>query len=156
MADRRFLSLAIDFNGVDCLVVGGGKIGARKVAALVEAGARVTLVAPEALPELVEAAAAGQIVWRREPFAEPLPPGVRLVVAATSDRALNDRIAALADAAGILACNASSGANTRVLFPALCSHDDCQIAVHTHGLACRDSVALRDRIATLLNAKKEC
>src|SRR5258707_3448098 len=50
-----FLKLA----GRDVLVVGAGPIGTAKARSLLEAGARVTVVAPEAEPELRELAAAG-------------------------------------------------------------------------------------------------
>ena len=41
-----------DIRGRLCLVVGGGEVAARKSGVLLEAGARVRVVAPEIEPEL--------------------------------------------------------------------------------------------------------
>ncbi|MFX5374029.1 NAD(P)-dependent oxidoreductase, partial [Acinetobacter baumannii] len=46
------LPLGFRLDGEPCLVVGGGEIASRKVALLLRAGARVTVVAPEVLPAL--------------------------------------------------------------------------------------------------------
>lgn len=47
------------------LVVGGGPVGLRKVRTLLRGGARVDLVAPEALPELAAMAGEALIKWER-------------------------------------------------------------------------------------------
>jgi len=59
-----FLKLA----GRSVVVVGGGRVAAAKLEALLDAGARVTVVAPEVRPELVRA---GVAVKRRE-FVPPM------------------------------------------------------------------------------------
>ncbi|HVV50885.1 MAG TPA: NAD(P)-dependent oxidoreductase, partial [Polyangia bacterium] len=56
-----FLKLA----GRKVLVVGGGPVALGKVRALLEAGAAVTVVAPEAGPELAALAEAGNIFLDR-------------------------------------------------------------------------------------------
>src|SRR5260370_34422780 len=92
------------------LVVGGGKVGARKAAGLVEAGAHVVVVSPRfepAFARLVDAAALTLI--ERRYTAEDLA-GMALVVAATDDRAVNAPVSADARRAGALV---SVGANPR-------------------------------------------
>jgi cation diffusion facilitator CzcD-associated flavoprotein CzcO len=42
----------LDLRGRRCLVVGGGAVGERKVLALLDAGARVTVVSPALTPAL--------------------------------------------------------------------------------------------------------
>src|SRR5262245_50361332 len=88
-----FLKLA----GRDVLVVGGGPVGAAKTRALVEAGARVTVVAPALAPELVALAAAGTIAAATRPFAEGDLDGAWLVVAAATPQ-VNRAVAAAAEA----------------------------------------------------------
>jgi len=48
-------------SGRPCLVVGGGKVAARKVGLLLDAEAAVTVIAPEVTDELQALAAAGRI-----------------------------------------------------------------------------------------------
>ena len=54
--------VALDLTGRPCLVVGGGTIAERKVAGLVGAGARVTVVSPSISPELMRLATDGRLV----------------------------------------------------------------------------------------------
>ncbi len=88
-----FLKLA----GRDVLVVGAGPIGTSKARALVEAGARVTVVAPEASAELCELASAGAVELRRRAFVESDLDGAWLVVAAATPE-VNRAVAAGAEA----------------------------------------------------------
>ena len=57
-AGLRYLPVGLDLRGRPCVVVGGGTIGARKVLTLERAGARVTLVSPEATEDARAEAAA--------------------------------------------------------------------------------------------------
>jgi precorrin-2 dehydrogenase / sirohydrochlorin ferrochelatase len=72
-----------------CLVVGGGEIGVEKVEGLLACGAAVTLVAPEATPELAELAAEGSIRWERREYRPEDLEATFLVIAATSDTDVN-------------------------------------------------------------------
>ena len=57
----RLYPLFADLNGLPVLVVGGGNVAERKVAALLEAGAVVRVGAPHLLPALAEQVANGRI-----------------------------------------------------------------------------------------------
>jgi precorrin-2 dehydrogenase / sirohydrochlorin ferrochelatase len=72
-----------------CLVVGGGEIGLEKVEGLLACGATVTLVAPDATPELAELAAEGSIRWERREYRPDDLEGTFLAIAATSDTDVN-------------------------------------------------------------------
>jgi uroporphyrin-III C-methyltransferase / precorrin-2 dehydrogenase / sirohydrochlorin ferrochelatase len=87
-----FLKLA----GRRVLVVGGGAVAAAKVAALLDAGAEVVVVAPEVRPELAELAAAGKIQLARRSFTAADLEATWLVVAAATPEA-NRGVAAAAE-----------------------------------------------------------
>jgi siroheme synthase-like protein len=146
----RFQTLAIDLNGLPCLVIGGGKVGTHKAAVLLSAGARLTVVALKISPTLRESVKSGQIRWIHDRFTEQTFEGQRLVVAATDDRELNYRIAHEAEQRGILCCNVSAAATSRVVFPAVHAWHGMTVAVHSDGRSCRRSRGLRDRIAAWL------
>jgi len=82
----------LKLESVPCLVVGGGTVAARKVRGLLAAGARVTVVSPEATAEMASLALAGKIAWQRRPFAAGDLAGFRLAIAATSSKAVNARV----------------------------------------------------------------
>ena len=74
------------------LVVGGGQVGRRKVRQLLEAGAAVELVCPEAVAELSVLAGEGRIRWTRRPFRAGDVSGHLMVFACTDDKHLNRAI----------------------------------------------------------------
>jgi uroporphyrin-III C-methyltransferase/precorrin-2 dehydrogenase/sirohydrochlorin ferrochelatase len=86
------LPLFLKLDGRAALVVGGGAMAAVRVRQLVEAGARVTVVAPEVRAEIARDAA----VVRRRPFAPADLDGAWLAVAAATPE-VNRAVAAAAE-----------------------------------------------------------
>ncbi len=154
-AGLRYLPLAIDMAGRRCLVVGGGRVGARKVSTLVAAGAKVIVAAPRISDPVRRLVDAGRVQWQQAEYDSAMLAGCILVVAATDDRDLNARIASEAEALGILSCNVSAGNRTRVIFPAVYAGDAVTVAVHTDGRDCRLSQRVRNDIAAWLPQRKD-
>jgi siroheme synthase-like protein len=146
----RYVTLGINMTGRRCLVVGGGNVGTRKVLTLLAGDASVTVLAPEISQPLQQAVDAGRLEWLRSEYTADSLKGCVLVVAATDNPALNDRIAADAQSRGILSCNASAADRSQVVFPALLSNEDITVAVHSHGRRCRASQEVRNAIAAWL------
>ena len=143
----RFLPLGFDLHGTNCVVVGGGRIGTRKAETLLEAGARVTVIAPRISDRLAELHAAGQLEWLPEPFHEELLGRAALVVAATDDPAINEDAVRAASERGALVCDASSAERSQIIFGALHQTDDLTLAVFTNGRDPGLARRARDRIA---------
>jgi precorrin-2 dehydrogenase/sirohydrochlorin ferrochelatase len=89
MLDTPLYIACLLLKGRRCLVVGGGEVGLEKVEGLLACGAEVTLVAPEAVPQLAEYAAEGSIRWERREYASSDLDGCLVVVAATSITEVN-------------------------------------------------------------------
>ncbi|HEX6630586.1 MAG TPA: NAD(P)-dependent oxidoreductase, partial [Gemmatimonadaceae bacterium] len=86
-------------EAIDALVVGAGSVGARRAAALLDAGAAVHVVAPEVDAGLGPMAhEQPRLRVSARAFEERDLDGATLVIAATADRAVNARVAALARA----------------------------------------------------------
>jgi len=149
---RPVVTVVIAAEELPCVVVGGGKVGTRKVVALVGQGATVRVVSPEVSPGMQELIEAGRVVWVRERYRPELLDGTRLVVAATSDEEINAQVARDAKAQGLLVCETSSAKRSEVFFPALLEHGPATIAVHTRGVDPGYSRVLRDHLAGLLAA----
>ena len=115
------------------LVVGGGKVGARKAAGLVDAGAQVVVVSPRFAPafaRLVDTAAV-TLVERRYTV-EDLA-GMTLVVAATDDRAVNAEVSADARRAGVLVSVVDNPRESDFIVPAVVRRGDLLLAISTGG-----------------------
>jgi siroheme synthase-like protein len=145
----KYLPIGLDVRGRPCVVVGGGDIGTRKVLNLLRAGARVTLISPEATDELVRRAEVGELVWLPEEYHEGLLHGAFLAVAATDDEGLNASLVEAAGRRGILVCDASSAERSQVIFGALHEGEGVTVAVFTDGRDPSLARKTRDRIRAL-------
>lgn len=110
-----YYPLFIDFTGKKVLIVGGGRVGARRAKYLLSAGAEVTVLSKEfskgledSKAELVKADAFKTDIDYSRYF---------LVVAATDDEKVNNKVSLRAMDAGALACNASDHTKGDIVFP---------------------------------------
>ncbi|MDY7000674.1 MAG: bifunctional precorrin-2 dehydrogenase/sirohydrochlorin ferrochelatase [Thermodesulfobacteriota bacterium] len=129
----RLYPAFLNLSEKKCLVVGAGKVGMRKIAALLEYGPKEVLVLdPAPLPDAMKALLnKGSVVYSERDFAPEDLTDRFLVFAATNNRELNAEIANLCIERGIL-CNVAD--NPRIsgfLVPATLSRGDMTIAVST-------------------------
>ena len=136
----------LDLKGRPVLVVGAGKVALRKTRGLVDAGARVTVVAPEWNE------AFGSLPVRRvtRRFRASDLEGMALVFAATDDRAVNRRIGIAAKGRGLWANIADSAEECDFVVPARVGRGAVQIAVSTGGENPRLSAELRAKLDEIL------
>lgn len=118
-----------------CLVVGGGVVALRKVEALLEAGSRVTVVAPSPVPELETLAVRADLILERRVYRDGEAGRYRLVFAATDDVSTNRRVAADAGAAGVFVNVADDPELCTFHMPARVRRGSLQIAVASEGTA---------------------
>jgi siroheme synthase-like protein len=128
------------------LVVGAGKVALRKTRGLLEAGAKVTVVAPDSEPEFQELPV--RLIPRR--FRASDLTGMMLVFAATDDRLTNHRIGIAAKGKGIFANIADSAEECDFVVPARIARGTTQIAVSSGGENPRLSAELRRKLETVL------
>lgn len=94
--------ILVEGSAIDVLVVGGGTVASRKAAVLIEAGARVRVVAPQVSDALRALASAGRVLLIERRYERGDIGDAHLVVAATDDRAVNAAVTADAHAAARL------------------------------------------------------
>jgi uroporphyrin-III C-methyltransferase/precorrin-2 dehydrogenase/sirohydrochlorin ferrochelatase len=127
------------------VVVGGGRVAHRRVAGLLEARARVTVVSPQVTPAVESLAAAGSIAWHRRPYRPGDLDGAWYAVAATDDPDVNRAVADEAERARIFCARADDRAASSVWTPALGRQGDLVIGVHGGGDPQR-AIGVRDAI----------
>jgi len=146
LSDLTHYPIFLDLKGRPVLVAGAGRVALRKTRGLVEAGARVTVVAPAWVPEFAELPV--RMLKRR--FRESDLRGMALVFAATDDRAANRRIGEAARRLGIFANIADAAAECDFVVPARVERGMVQIAIATGGRNPRVSAELRRKIEAVL------
>ena len=131
-----------------CLIVGGGKVAVRKLTALLNSGALVSVIDPKPSDKMKILAKNDNIIIAEREFVESDLDGVCLVYLASNDRALNRSILELTEARGILTCCVD--ANWRkgsFITPASINQNDITIAVSSQGVACRKTKLIKDNLA---------
>jgi precorrin-2 dehydrogenase/sirohydrochlorin ferrochelatase len=82
----------IRLQGKKAVVVGGGRVAERKVGALLEADADVTVISPTLTAVLSDWAAVGFVTWQKKEFEPGDTAGAFLVIAATNNSELNQLV----------------------------------------------------------------
>jgi uroporphyrin-III C-methyltransferase / precorrin-2 dehydrogenase / sirohydrochlorin ferrochelatase len=149
----NYFPVFFDLTAQRVLVVGGGEVALRKVALLERSGALITLVAPEVLPELEERAAAGKINLAVREFVPDDLDGARLVIVATSRRAVNRWIASLSEARSIPVNVVDDREASRFIVPAIIDRDPVLVAISTGGASPVLARRLRERLEALIPKK---
>jgi siroheme synthase-like protein len=142
----RHYPIFLDLKDRPVLVVGAGKVALRKTKGLLEAGARVTVVAPEWQPEFESL----PLRMVRRLFRASDLSGAVLVFAATDDRLTNHRISIAAKGKGVFANIADSSAECDFLVPARVERDNMQFAISTGGESPRLAAEIRRKLEDLL------
>lgn len=161
--------VVLELDGRKCLVVGGGSVAARKVAGLVECGARVTVVAPTLAPALERlATTAGgpggpagsggptrdrRVTVERRPYRQGEAAGYRLVVAATGVHDVNRAVAEDAESAGVWVNSADDAENCSFQLPSVHRDGPVTVAVSTAGASPALAMSLKRRIAAVLGPR---
>lgn len=143
MPDVCYYPLFADLRGRRCLVVGAGRVGLEKARGFVECGADVTVVAPEADPELGVLAAR----WLPRAYESGDLEGRFLVCAATPDTAVNRRVFEEAEERRILCNVADAPGLCSFILPAIHRQQPIAIAVSTGGASPALAQRIRDEIA---------
>jgi len=145
-----FYPLFLDLRGRSVLVVGGGTIAGRKVEALLDAGAAVTLVAPDVTSSLMHLADSNTIQLRLRKFIEADLDGMVLVISATDDRAAQEQIAGAARARNILINTVDIPDLCDFIVPAIVRKGDLAVAISTSGKSPTLAAALRTKLESVI------
>jgi len=145
-----YFPVFFDLKGQPVLVVGGGEVALRKVSLLERTGALITLVAPEVAPELEARAAQGALRLQVREFVPGDLDGARLVIVATSHRAINRWIAELSETRNIPVNVVDDRDASRFIVPAIIDRDPVLVAISTGGTSPVLARRLRERLEAMI------
>ncbi len=126
----EYFPLFTKLEGKRCVIVGGGTVAARKAELLIKGGANVVIVSPT-LCEKLEMHPKDSFEYRRKSFAPEDIGRATLLVAATDDRLLNERISTICKQSGILVNVVDRPESGDFIFPSIIDRAPVQIAVCT-------------------------
>lgn len=140
--------------GKRVLVVGGGAVALGRVRGLCAAGASVHVVAPRLHPELLRAAAAGELTLEQRPVEPTDLEGAMLVVCAVDDPAVSARVSAAARSRGVWCTAVDRPALCDFTMPSVGRRGPITIAVSTAGKAPALAAVLRRRFEAQVRAEE--
>jgi siroheme synthase-like protein len=133
LMDTPLYIACLRLSGRPCLVVGGGSVGLEKVEGLLACDGSVTLVAPDAVPELEAYAAEGSIRWEQRDFADADLDGRFLAIAATSNTEVNIAVYEGAERRAMLVNVVDVPPLCNFILPAIVRNGPLAIAISTAG-----------------------
>ena len=133
MLDTPFYIACLRLKGRRCLVVGGGDVGLEKVEGLLACDGDVTLVSPDAIPELERLAGEGSIRWERREYRREDLEGTFIAIAATSDTDVNIRVYEDAERRAMLVNVVDVPPLCNFILPAIVRTGPLAIAISTAG-----------------------
>ena len=146
----KFFPLYISLERCRVLVYGGGRIASRRVGVLAQFGASIRIISPEIQPETRYLPA---VTYEPGVFDPATMPSADLVLAATSDPAVNHAVAVLCRARGIPVNSASYQADCDFQFPAVAIQGPLVAGVNAggldHALVRRAAAAIRRTLEEL-------
>ncbi|MBT8358385.1 MAG: bifunctional precorrin-2 dehydrogenase/sirohydrochlorin ferrochelatase [Deltaproteobacteria bacterium] len=129
----EYYPVNLDIKKRKCLVVGGGHVGTRKVLTLLDCGARVTVVSPDATEKLIELANRGAITLEKRQYRETDLDGIFLVIGTTDNEELNHQISIAAEKHNMLCNIADRPKVCNFILPSIVNRGDLTISISTSG-----------------------
>ncbi|MFC1811969.1 bifunctional precorrin-2 dehydrogenase/sirohydrochlorin ferrochelatase [Thermodesulfobacteriota bacterium] len=129
----RYYPVYLDIQNRNCLVVGGGAVGTRKVVTLLNCGATVTVVSPGVSEQLLELSDNGSIILKKRPYQASDIDDMFLVIGATDNEVLNRQIHRDAERLNKLCNIADRPEACNFILPSIVNRGDLMIAISTSG-----------------------
>ena len=125
----------LDVKNRLCVIIGGGPIGEGKIAALLECGANIRMIAPEVTQDVQDMADSGALKLEKREYREGDLEGAFVAIAATDDTAVQRRIAAEAERLGALLNVADVTHLCNFIAPSVVRKGEVTVAISTAGLS---------------------
>jgi precorrin-2 dehydrogenase / sirohydrochlorin ferrochelatase len=146
MLETPLYIACLRLGGRSCLIVGGGDVGLEKVEGVLACGGDVTLVAPDAVPQLDEYAREGSIRWERRVFEDRDLDSRFLAIAATSVTEVNIAVYEGAERRAMLVNVVDVPPLCNFILPAILRTGPLAIAISTAGASPALAKRIRDEI----------
>ncbi len=145
-----FLPVFMNVRDRHCLVVGAGDVAGRKIRLLLQAGARVHVVAPHSAADVAAMMARGEISYREGPFEAGDLDDAMLVIAATNDSAVNEQVSTLARQANIPVNVVDAPKLCSFILPSIIDRSPVMLAVSSGGSSPVLARLLKARLESLI------
>ena len=141
-----YFSIVLEMKGRRCLVVGGGTVAERKIASLLEVGAEVTVISPEATEAILGWAKNNSLRLEGRRYQSGDLAGYQLVFVATDAADVNDWVHQEGKIYGVWVNAADDPARCDFILPSVLRRGDLMVAVSTGGASPAVTRAIREEL----------
>ena len=141
--------------GRRCVVVGAGRIAARKIRGLLDAEADVVVIAPEAVESIRDAAAEGRLRWEPRGFQPTDLDDAWLAVTATADAVVNQAVFDAGEERRVWTNSADDSTNCSFTLMSIIRRGDLVVTVGTNGRSPALATYLKNHVATEMGPEYE-
>lgn len=156
MREELYFPLFVDLTKKSIIVIGAGKIAARRVKSLLPFVGDMKVIAPEVSSEITEMAASseGALVVEQRPFESSDLDGADMVLAVTNDKELNTRIGALCKEKKILVNVSHEKELCDFYFPGVVQKDNVVIGITASGKDHSEARKVTEQIRAMMEDDK--
>ena len=138
----------LNLRGRRCVIVGGGTVAEGKISRLLDSGADICVVSPDATPGILRFADDGNVRWEQREYQHGDLEGAFIAIAATNVREVNRRIFAEAEERGIMLNAVDDPPNCSFIAPSIVRRGPVTLAISTGGVSPALARKLRESLQT--------
>ena len=125
----------LNLRGRRCVIVGGGTVAEGKIGRLLDSGAEIRVVSPDATPGIRQFVADGAVRWERRKYERGDLEGAFIAIAATNVREVNRRIFEEANEQGVMLNAVDDPPNCSFIAPSIVQRGPVTLAISTGGVS---------------------
>ena len=141
----------LNLRGRRCVIVGGGTVAEGKIARLLDSGAEICVVSPDATPGIRRFVDDGAVRWEQREYQPGDLEGAFIAIAATNVREVNRRIYEEANERGVMLNAVDDPPNCSFIAPSIVQRGPVTLAISTSGV----SPALARKLRESLQASED-
>jgi precorrin-2 dehydrogenase/sirohydrochlorin ferrochelatase len=142
-----FYPIFLNLQGRRCIIIGGGQIAEGKILKLIDSGAKIIVISPDATQGIRDAVDRGDIEFNLRKYQAGDLEGAFLVIAATNDRVVNQEIFEEAERLGVLLNAVDDPPRCSFIAPAVVERGPVTLAISTGGASPALARKLREALA---------
>ena len=125
----------LNLRGRRCVIVGGGAVAEGKISRLLDSGAKICVVSPDATAGIRQFEANGAVRWEQRTYRPGDLEGAFIAIAATNVREVNRRIFEEAEERGVMLNAVDDPPNCSFIAPSIVQRGPVTLAISTGGVS---------------------
>ena len=138
----------LNLRGRRCVIVGGGTVAEGKISRLLDSGAEICVVSPDATPGIRQYVDDGAVHWEQRRYREGDLDGAFIAIAATNVREVNHQIFEEAEERGVMLNAVDDPPNCSFIAPSIVQRGPVTLAISTGGASPALARKLRESLQT--------